>query len=322
MLSGAARGLLTAALLAAAASPAVARKDYEKPTSAEDFKKILTALAAEAEAYAQRPGDAAPTPGKLLEDVMYVPESAGQLDKALQATHKDPLAQLHVAWQLLQPLHMAGNDLLRKLRPTLTKLLDQCTYKTMPTWPTRMLLELKPPPRQLGRDEARRRAKARTAHQAKKHATEYALVKHNRMANALEKTIKSLLVLMADEKADEALLERLGREVDLDWITFEYTLEAVRDQAVHMKKDRAKLYYDRLLAQARKVPRKKAYADPTRALYSETENSTFHTEQKWFALDDLKVVNLLATSAREPAVILPKEPGKRPRRGKRPKPRR
>ncbi|OPX24278.1 MAG: hypothetical protein B1H04_02420 [Planctomycetales bacterium 4484_123] len=315
--SRASRTFLAAMLaVAISAAPAFARRRYLTPTTAEDFQKLLAQLVPEAENYAQAPGDAAPAPSGVMRNVQYTLASAGQLRQALRTKLKDPQAQLYLAYQLLQPLPMAGDDLLLKLRPTLTDMLQRCQYQSMPTWPRATIQLLKQPRKRLPRHLAQLREKRRRAALAQKRTAEQAIVKQNRMANALEKLLKSLLVLMGDEKASQAMLERLSSEVRRRWCTYRYTLEAVRNQAVHMKQDQAKSYYDHILRLAREASGQRHYADPTQPEYRDDGNSSFRSQRLHFAAEALKVVNLLATAARQPAVLLPgeKPPKKKHRR--------
>ncbi|KPK79055.1 MAG: hypothetical protein AMJ81_13835, partial [Phycisphaerae bacterium SM23_33] len=279
--------------------------------------KILAQLTAEAEAYVQAGGDGGPGPSKAVESVEYSAASVERLQGALRFKHKDPLAELYVAYQLLQPLYQAGNELLRKFQPMMNELLGRCRYEAMPNWPRQMLSDLNVPEK-LPKLEQKLRMQRRDAALAKKRAAEQAVVKRNRTVNALEKTLKELMVLMADEKADDAVLERLAEEVKQRWTTFEVTLSALREQAVDMKQPQAKKYYHRMIQQARQIPGQKEYADPARPKYSDKENSSFHSKRMYFAKEAVLVVNVLAVSAREPAVIIPgeKPPGRKP--GERP----
>ncbi|HET6427142.1 MAG TPA: hypothetical protein VFJ30_01945 [Phycisphaerae bacterium] len=304
--------LVAAIAFALAAAGAAAKKQYATPVSAEDFEKLLQPLAEQAEAYAKQGGDPAPTPGKEMASIQYSVQSGAQLAKALQARHKDPLAEMHIAWQLLQPLSMAGDELLVRLRPAMVELLGRCEYQPMPDWPASILQTLAPDRKDTPKNLVELRRQRREAALAQKRNAERAIVKHNRMAQALEQTLKSLLVLMGDEKADQALLARFRSEVQMKWTTYAHTLQAIRGQAVRMKKEQAKVYYDALLDVVREHPKPREHADPTRPAYSDTGNSTFETRPHDVPAETLKVVNLLATSAREPAVIV--APDKRPPR--------
>lgn len=306
--------LLTGLLAGAGAAPA-AKKAYRTVTGEADFEKLLGQLTAEAQAYAESGGDGAPAASAATAGVEYSLESVKPLQEAFSAKQKDPLANLYVAYQLLQPMYKAGNELLRKFQPTMNQLLDRCRYKSMPKWPRQMLSDLNPPAK-LPRHLQQARLKRRNEALARKRSAEQAVVKHNRMVHALNTTLKELMVLMGEQKADEALLDQFEREVKLRWSTFEVTLSAVRKQAVHMKQPQAKRYYRRMLDEARRVRGQKQYADPASPRYSDKENSSFRSERKHFAAEALKVVNLVATSAREPAVIVPgeKPPAKKPRK--------
>jgi len=313
--------LVAAIVVGLAAGGAAAKKQYTTAASAEDFEKILAPLNQQGQAYAARGGDAGPAPSRQMETIQYSDASAKELNKALRTRSRDPLADMYVAWQLLQPLHMAGNELLVQLRPAMVELLGMCQYQKMPEWPRSMLDTLAPSRRKAPPSIERLRQQRRDAALAKKRQAEQAVVKNNRMAHALEETLKSLLVLMGDEEADKAMLDRFRSEVDMKWTTYAHTLDAVRGQAVHMKKDQAKLYYDALLDVVGEHPAPSEHADPTRPSYSDTANSSFQTKRLDLPTETLKVVNLLATASGEPAVIV--KPGKKPpRRGRDPRGRR
>ena len=294
-----------AAVAGLTVSATAARSQYRTLTTAEDFDKLLAELTVEAEGYAESAGDAPPRVSNAVSDIEYDPRAAEHLIRAIQKPHKQQLVRLHVAYQLMQPLDNAGEQQLQQLRPALMGLSDICRYKPMPTWPQYDLAKLTGPDENVPDEARKRREDARAKFLAKKLAAEKAVVKFNRLADALQKQLKVLLVRMADEQADKLLLASLAEEEHSRWDTFGTTLDAIAAEAVRMTQGQAKRYYDALRQHMRRSDQKRQYLDPTRPTYSHTENSSFANRQMWFAQEAARVVNLLATSAKEPAVIVP-----------------
>ncbi len=297
--------LVLAALLGTAARPCAAREALRTPTSPGDFEKLLTALKSEAETFANSGGDEEPKPSPVVAKVQYSMNSVNGLVRALSTRHGKGLVDLYVYYQLLQPLNMAGNDLLRRLRPTLAGLLlHRCVYQPMKRWPRSTLVALNPPANLPEQKLMKLMEKLQKLRREKKVAEEI-IVKHNRTVAALEATLKKLLVMMADPAADEVLLKKLWAEQTQGSLRYEQTLSVIKAEAVHMNPKTAKYYYDSIKAMAYRAGVKKRYTDPTRPRYSITANSSFYHEQRYFAVAALKVVNVLASSARQPAVKIP-----------------
>ncbi len=317
--------VILAAALAATATNALARKQLRRPVSEEDFKPIVEALLAEAEQFVKATNDKGPTLSRAVGNLEYVPAAAPALAKALATPHDEPLVRLYVAYQLAQPLLMAGDETLRKLRAVMTDLLEKdCRYLSMPRLSPTVLRQLREPSDKLPPDQRERTEKRRQEARRKKRDAEQAVVRHNRTVAALAATLKKLLVFMGEDDADELLLRQLVREEAARRADYQATLGVIRDQAVRMKGRRAQLYYDRLkeiVKRAGGVHRKKRYVDPARPKYSQTANSGFDSVTGDFVVEVAKTVNLMATSAKQPAIKVPGEkiPGKKK---KEPRPRR
>ncbi len=290
----------------AALGQAGPKPPMEVPTTGAAFDKIIAALKPQAEAFAKAGDDKGPTLSQVIKRVQYSPKSAQPLSNALTARLGDPLAEMYVAYQLLQPLTRASNETIQPVKPVLLRLLGQrCRHKTMPRWPKGTLTTLNPPadlPPDKLMGEMQRIQKIRD----QKLTAERPVAKHNRMVRQLERTIKNLLAMLGDNPADEALLQRLGQEYQHKLITYEDTLAAIKAEAGRMKQARAKKLYKQIKHMAFQAGAiRQHYTDPTAPNYSITGNSGFHARQTYFAVSALTVVNLLATPAKEPAVPIP-----------------
>ncbi len=287
--------------------------------TAEDFAPILAALKTEAAAFTKAAGDEGPTASEALANVRYTLAATGELAKALKGGRPVPLERLYIAYQLAAPLKMAGDDVLRKLRPALAKLhADHCKYKPMPRWPAPMLQRLAAAADE-DAPEARRKLAAKD--RKKKNAAEQAVIKHNRTVAALEDVIKDLMAMMSDDEADEFLLDRLKHEQAKRLAAYKVTLATIKVQAVSMRAERAKGLYDKLrvIAADAGEPRTRRYAELRTPAYAPAANSSFKQVKGNFVAETLQVVNHLATTAKQPAVKVPgqKKPtksGGRPRR--------
>jgi hypothetical protein len=299
------------------AAPAGARKKtYQTAKTAEDFAKLVEKLTPAAEAFAESGTDQLPPADESVRSLYYDPKAHEHIGKALLPEHELAMARLFIAYQVLQPLDRAGDDALLKLRSPLLKLFALCKYQRMPVWPKHKLQRLILPKRRMSQAERRRREEARREFLKEKMAKERSVAKSNRLAFAIQKTLKRLLIRMGDPQADRILLTRFAEEEDSRWTTYRTTLAGVRTEAIRMSKKQAKRYYDALVEKMQRSRDKREYHDPTRPQYSQTDSSSFHREKLWFAQETAQVINLVSTTAREPAVIVPGErrPGKRRKR--------
>ncbi len=290
---------------------------FETPITDAAFEKIVGELKVEARKFAEAKNDEGPSQSKIITKIRYSPKSSAPLIKTLKALSGKPPAKLYIIHQLLVPMEKAADETIRPLAPMLIDMLGKdCAYKSMPRWPRATLDKLKPPQKK----DSPERIKLRNKALAKKTSTEQAVVKHNRTVHSLEKTVKHLLVLINDPKADETLLRKITHEHKKRLATFKDTLLVIKAEAGRMKPDRAKKFYDRLKTMAFKDNKQKRYSDPTKPVYKTEKNSSFASERTNFAVSAVEVINVLATSAKQPAVKLPgtkppkKQPRKRPRR--------
>jgi hypothetical protein len=302
------RYVLSAAILglAFAAAPAARKPSLETPKTREDFDKIVEALKPQAKAFAEARDDRAPTVSDVVKKLQYMPDSTIALSKALQGRYGKPMEQAYVVYQLTQPLKMVGDNTLRRVKPALVRLLKQhSTYKELPHWPAGTLRRLVPPANLPAEKLAKEMPKLQKVRQEKL-AAERPTVKHNRLVDALEVTLKTLLIMVGDRQVDDLLLERLVKEEANRLATCFTTLAVIKNHALKMKQDQAKIYYKALRELADRVgPVKKHYVYPTRPQYSLTGNSGFESAHSYFIITALETVNLVATAAKEPAVNVP-----------------
>ena len=315
---------VTALLAVASLAPAGPKDLMQVPTTPEAFDKIVAQLKTEAEAFAKADDDKAPALSNTIKRVQYSEKSGPALANVLQARHsKELMENLYVAYQLVVPLKMAGNETILAVKPGLLKLLRaHCRYKPMPQWPAASLAALNPSP-SLPPDQLMKKMEQVHELRRQKAAGERPIVKHNRTIHALESTLKRLLAMVGDPAADEELLRRLAVEERSNLGTYEDTLAAIKAEAGQMERARAKRLYQQLKDLAFRVGTRKYYLNPTRPNYSLTGNSAFESRPAYFAVSTLQVVNLLATTAKEPAVPIPdvkkfeEEQQKRRERGRR-----
>jgi hypothetical protein len=296
-------GVMAGAVVLAGAGMAAAKTIPVVATTPEAFAKLVTQLSAEGETYAETADDAAPAVSKAMSNVQYTADSVAELGKALAGIKASPLAKMYVTWNLLSPLKNAKDEVIAAFLDQLLALLKaDCKYQDMPQLPQGALNALQTPANFRDAVAAKVVAKAR----ADKAAKEQAVVKHNRMVNALEVTVKTLLALMAQTKADEALLDRFQAEVKDHLATYQESLTAIKEEALLMTQDRAKTYYDRMRKEVDpKQKKKEPFVVATKPEYKDTDNSQFGTVEAVLSADIATVVNVVCTSAREPAIVVP-----------------
>ena len=297
------------------ASVANAKVPLETPTTDAEFEKIVGELKVEARKFAEAKNDEGPPQSSIVAKIQYSPKSSAPLIKTLKSLSEKPPAKLYITHQLVSPMTKASDETIRPLVPILIDMLGKdCVYKSMPGLPRSTLDKLKS-----SKKESPERIKHRNEARRKKADDERAVVKYNRTVHALEKTVKQLLVLIGDPAADEALLKRLESEKKRRMATFEDTLVVIKSEAGRMKPDRAKKFYDRLKAMAYSDKRQKRYSDPTKPIYKADKKSSFTSRKIHFAVSTLKMVNILATAAKQPAVKIPGEKPPKKRHPRRPR---
>ena len=274
------------------------RVQYQTLTTEEDFANIIANLKPAAKAFASSSDDKAPAISKIVKKLQYTKDSVPALKKSLQTLQGTPLERLYLTYQLIYPLRTAGKDILRPLAPLLIKIFqEQCIYKPLPHWPSGFL-------NTLAKGKPQRRKKT-LDHKA---TTEQAIIKHNRTVNAIEAILKDLLIVIDTPQTDEVLLKRLKLERDKHLATFLQTIETLKAESVHMKPKQGKRYYEQLQELTRGIEAKQAdYFDPTKPKYSKTADSTFEKRKCNFVVSTLHLVNIMATVAGEPAVMIPGE---------------
>jgi len=304
LLCGAWVCVIAGAVGVASAGPAADKKTLQTPTTHKEFKAITDALKAEGQAYDKAGGDKAPPLSDAVKRVQYTAKATAALQKALGTRYGGGLADLYVKHQLLQPLKMADNKTLRPLQGYLVGLLGRCQYKPMPKWPRHMIAALYLP-NGLPPDKQLQAMKKMNEIRQKKHRAEQKVAKENAIVNAVEKTVKHLLVLMDHAGADAALVKRLKFEEAKRYGTFHDTLAVIKAEAVRMKQPRAKKLYQALKAIGYSVGVKRNYIDWSAPRYSSSANSGYGSRPAYFGVATLQVVNVLATAAKEPAVKIP-----------------
>jgi len=306
--SGLVCGVLICAIVGgagiASAEPAADKKTLQTPITDKEFKAITDALQIEGQAYDKAAGDKAPPLSDAVKRVQYTAKSSPALQKVLRTRYGGGLADLYVKHQLLQPLKMADDKTLRPLQAYLVGLLGRCQYKPMPKWPRHMIAALFLP-NGLSAEKQLQAMKKMNEVRQKKHRAEQKIAKENAIVNAVEKTVKHLLVLMDHPGADAALVNRLKTEETRRFGTFHDTLAVIKAEAVRMKQPRAKKLYQALKAIGYSVGVKRNYIDWSAPRYSSSANSGYGSKPAYFGVATLQVVNVLATAAKEPAVKIP-----------------
>jgi hypothetical protein len=281
--------------------------------------RIIAKLKGEAEAFAKQKDDLGPPPSPLVRKLLYDDKMIAAIQPGLVVRQPKMLEDGYVAYQLLQPLRMARNEQIHKVKPALLSVLRTCQYQSMPQWPAATLKALEPPTLMPTRQLELAMDKIHELRE-QKFVRERPVAKHNRVVKALEDTAGKLLILMDDREADTAILKQLDLAESQGRATWQGTLADIKSEVVNMKKPRAKVFYDAIRDLALKRFYGDSYIDPSQPTYNPTGNSSFQGASAYFPITCLEVVNVLATAAREPAMNVPNAKEvparKRPARGR------
>ena len=294
---------LATIMLIAALSAAVTQQPEATNPGSATVADLVAVAREEAPRWLAATGFAPPTPGPISRRVLPTRAVIASLPAALTETHSaDADENLYVLYHLLQPARDFAVADLRPLLDTLAAIEAKAAYRPMYRLTPDQLVLLQQAARQPN-TEADRRAKPI---RAEKRKAERAIIKHNLLVRGIRSTIARLRILAADPQADRQVLAAIETDLRDRRLTFLDALAAIWSGVTRTDSTRAAVLYDRLkpvilqLGDA-KVP----LADPTTLDRRIEANSRFERTERIVGADVAKVVNVLATAARKPAVAVP-----------------
>jgi len=309
--------VLAATMLLPALSASIAQQSDAPLPGLASVAELITTAREEAPRWLAAKGLNPPTPAPVSRRVLPSREVVVGLTAALAATHSDdPDENLYVLYQLLQPARDFAVTDLKNLLPALAAVDAKAKYRPMFRLSPDRLLLLQRAANQPNTEADRRAKPIRAA----KRKAEREVIKHNLLVRGARSTIARLRILAADARADQQVLAAI--EVDLSdrRVTFLDGLAAIWGGVTLIDSDRAAGLYDRLKPVIRQLGDAEIrLADPTKLDQQLEGNSRFERTPRVVAADVAKVVNVLATAARKPAVAVPaaKNTPRTKRRGRR-----
>jgi hypothetical protein len=295
--------MLAATMLVAALAADVAQTPEATSPGLATVADLAAVAREEAPRWLAAEGFAPPTPAPISRRVLPTREVIVDLTAALTETHSaDADEGLYVLYQLLQPARDFAVADLRLLLDTLASVDAKAMYRPMFGLSRDRLVLLQQAAHQPN-TEADRRAKPI---RAEKHEAERAVIKHNQLVRGIHATLARLRILAADPQADRQVLAGIEADLRDRRVTFLDGLAAIWSGVTQIGSERAAVLYDGLRPVVQQLgDAQTPLADPTKIDQRPEGNSRFEETQRTVGADVAKVVNVLATAARKPAVAVP-----------------
>ncbi len=223
--------------------------------------------------------------------------------KQILAQPRPTDVKLFVVNKLCTPLLLAKTETIREIFPLLLEI-DRHSgqFERLPQYSEKQLKTF----RYEKGDSAERRELVRKR-QREKIQTERDIERHNELVGEFKSQLFELMVYADRPRYDDDLLDIIRTEQKKRHWTFTYVLDAIRAEIRHMEKDRAERLYEDLRViwvEVRDDSRKK-YADLSGVKVHSDRNSEYETHHEAPGPLILKVINLLATQAKMPALVNP-----------------
>ncbi len=212
--------------------------------------------------------------------------------------------KLFVVNKLCTPLLLAKTETIREILPPLREIHQHSgQFERVPQYSEKQLKTF----RYEKGDSAERRKLARKR-QHEKIQTERDIERHNELVGEFKNQLFELMVYADQPRYDDELLDIIRTEEKKRHWTFTYVLDAIRAEIRHMEQDRAKRLYEKLRVTWVQVrdDAKKKYADLAHVKVNRDKNSEYEIHEEAPGPLVLKVINLLATQAKMPALVNPK----------------
>ena len=251
---------------------------------------------------------------RRLKGVWYDAESLPTLADVLQpATDEqeqiDEAIQLYVVTRLFQPMLLARQDVLRQALSIVREQYERLgNYEDLPHWTDGELGATARPRRQSGennQDYMRRRDEARALRQEM--AAEQRRVQlHNGAVKQLRRQYVRLLLRADEPQADDEVFRMLADAAANGQLDFVDILGQIRSAAADMSRQHAAAYYNRLKEMW--TPESMAgqtFVDMGDVATSDRANPSFATQTESPGELLLQTINILAASARLPALAAP-----------------
>jgi len=309
------RSVMLAATLALTATAAAAAAEDAEPSVARPARitDLIAVAREEAPRWLQAKAVKPPTPAPLARRILPGRAVIRDLTTALQREHSVKGDEnLYILYQLLQPARNFAAADLRAFLAQLTAIEAKAAYRPMFHLSRGQLLTLRQAANRPNTEIDRKAGKIRDA----KREAERQIIKHNLLVRAIRATIARLRIPAADRDADNRVLASVEADLRGRRMTYIDGLAAIWLEVTQIDRERAEILYERLKPLVKQTGRAEVpLADPTRLDSRPEGNSRFEQTRRIVGADVAKVVNVLATAARKPAVAVPA--ARQARRGRR-----
>lgn len=200
---------------------------------------------------------------------------------------------LGVRYNLLLPLKRAAAKDIQGQLNALTLLDKAANYLDLPDFAGKSSVALPAGddpagPREITRSEAFRRT-----------------VRYNTLIRYIRANILLLRLLADDRQADQAVLDAIQQDLDQGNITYADGLSAIESAVTEMSQEQALFFYAALREAVGKLGDRNADMLDRMTLGTGVRTNQFAAESRKPGADVAAVVNVLATRARQPAIVVP-----------------
>jgi hypothetical protein len=244
-----------------------------------------------------------------IKALTYDENSIGPLSTELRRSRK-PQIGVFVAVKLLQPLLMADRPVIAKAMPVVRGVHSRyARYRKLPNYTKAQLKQFELPAKPRGNAEQVLAQVARVERNRQtKMAREQDVVWYNKQAVRLEHIYYELMLYLEDSNTDRAIVQTIvkaERQGDLLWHDL---VEMVKRHARKLDPARAEFFYEQFkeLGERNKWKQRK-YRDMDHAKILADANSSFDSEDEKPLFTFWKAANVLATTAKKPALKIPDE---------------
>jgi hypothetical protein len=288
---------------AQASAPAVAPPAGTPADAKAKLDEIITGLTANAPLWRQGK-DVEAAPEIALKTFDFDDKTVPLLLDVLAATKANDPNGMYVASRLLRQLSFGTTKAIQTALPGVKALAAKAkkSYQVLPHLTAAQLKALKTPS-----DSSPKAQEAMEERRAKKIATDKAIAKHNEITFAVELRSYQLMlqaqIVAEDKLLTAALIDAGNDKSDL----FLSLLEALAADARYMSEERAKGIYATLRPKALevKLEPKCTFVCLGKAAIREDDNSIPETRSDYPGIAMLKVLNRIATAAKDPALKVP-----------------
>lgn len=298
------------------APPAPAAPKGPAPYTEADLKQLAADLVPLAEAWAVDELDLGDPNMRAVDtrirSAVYDENTVKAFKGAIAGIRVKGPQKIYIINRLISPLLSAKTEVIREAVPLFKSLRTDSTmryqmFKTVPDNRAESLWGQPKFPKNIAPEAHLKALERLDERRQEKVAAEMPIALNNLAVSQLDKTCMACLVLADDPREDEKLVQVMLDYEKRGNFAFFYVVQAFTAQANKMSPERAGKLMDGTLGKFAEAMRyeHKSYLDPAKPFVNPTGNSSFASNDLYVGVTVLPLINLLATTAKKPAVKVP-----------------